>query len=110
MSSDEELEEIRKRRLVELRQNLMMEQNRIDQQQAVEMQKHNLLRQILTPEARQRLTRIKLVRPDFVGQLELQLIQIAQSGRIKLPITDQQLKTILLQLQPKKHEIKFRRI
>ena len=43
-------------------------------------------------------------------QIELQLIQVAQSGRVKLPINDAQLKTILRNLQAPKREIKFRRI
>lgn len=110
MSSDDELDEIRKRRMVELRQQLLSEQAKVEQQKNVELQKQTLLRQILTPEARQRLNRLKLVKPDFVGQLELQLIQIAQSGRVKLPLGDDQLKRILIQLQPRRHKTRFRRI
>ncbi|MCK5403129.1 hypothetical protein KAI60_03355, partial [Candidatus Bathyarchaeota archaeon] len=68
------------------------------------------LREILTSEARQRLNRIKLVKPDFIAKLELQLIQIAQSGRVRLPINDEQLKQILIQLQGVKRETKFRRM
>ena len=110
MSSDNELEAIRRRRLIELRQQLLEEQRKTEQRQALETQKQSLIRQILTSEARQRLNRIKLVKPDFVAQLELQLIQIAQSGRVRLPINDEQLKQILIQLQPVKREIRFRRM
>lgn len=110
MSSDNELEEIRNRRLMGLRQQFLEEQRKTEQQQALETQKQSVLRQILTSDARQRLNRIKLVKPDFVAQLELQLIQIAQSGRVRLPINDEQLKKILIQLQPVKREIRFRRM
>jgi len=110
VSSNNELEAIRRRRLIELRQQLHEEQRKTEQQQVSEMQKQSILRQILTLEARQRLNRIKLVKPNFIAQLELQLIQIAQSGRVKLPINDEQLKQILIQLQPVKREIKFRRM
>jgi programmed cell death protein 5 len=110
MSADEELDEIRRRRLQDLRKSLAAEQQRSETQQAVEAQKEALLRQILTPEARQRLTRIKLVKPQFAAQIELQLIQVAQQGRLRLPITDAQLKTLLRNLQPAKREITFRRI
>lgn len=110
MSSDNELDSIRRRRLIELRQQLLEEQRKNEQIQALEMQKQSLLRQILTSEARQRLNRIKLVKPDFASQIELQLIQIAQSGRVRLPINDEQLKQILIKLRPVRREIRFRRM
>ena len=110
MSSDSNLEEFRSKRLIELRQQLQEEQRKTEQNQASEMQKQSIFRQILTLEARQRLSRIKLVKPNFVAQLELQLIQIAQSGRVRLPINDEQLKQILIQLRPVKRETKFRRM
>ena len=110
MSSNSELDTIRQKRLIGLRQQLLEEQQKTEQRQASEVQKQSLLREILTSEARQRLNRIKLVKSDFVAQLELQLIQIAQSGRVRLPINDEQLKQILIQLQSVKRETKFRRV
>lgn len=110
MSSDDELEEIRSRRLLELRRQLSEEQQRSEQQKEFDVQKDAALRQILTYEARQRLSRIKLVKPEFAEQVELQLIQVAQSGKMKLPLNDEQLKQILVQLQSGKKEITFRRV
>ena len=110
MSSDAELDDLRKRRMQELRRQAEMEQVQTEQQDAVENRKQAALRQILTPEARQRLTRIRLVKPEFASQLELQLIQTAQTGKVKLPITDEQLKVLLSKLQPEKREIRVRRI
>jgi programmed cell death protein 5 len=110
LSSDEELEELRKKRVVELQRQLSSENQQVEQQRTINAQKDNILRQILTPEARQRMNRIKLVKPEFVARLELQLIQIAQSGRIRLPINDQQLKQMLHQLQPSRGKITFRRV
>jgi len=108
--SDIELEELRRRRLMELRRRLLQEQQQAQMQQQIEMQKQAILRRILDPKARQRLTNLKMVRPEFVSQLELQLIQIAQSGRINIPITDDQLKEILRRLQSGRREIRIRRI
>jgi programmed cell death protein 5 len=99
LSSDSELDDIRKRRMQELRRQLADEQSQSQRIAEVEGRKQSLLRQILTPEARERLGRIRLVRPEFVEQLELQLIQAAQSGRIQLPIADTQLKELLTKLQ-----------
>jgi programmed cell death protein 5 len=110
LSGEDELEEIRRRKLLELQQRLAEEQRRAQVQQQLELQKQAILRRILTPEARQRLTNIKMVRPEFAAQLELQLIQLAQQGRLPIPLSDQQLKAILAQLQAGKRDIKIRRI
>ena len=107
--SDEELEEIRKRKLLEMQQRAKVDQKSQEARQ-LEAQKQALLRQILSSEARQRLTNLKMIKPQFIEQLELQLIQLAQSGRIALPISDAQLKKILIQLQPRRRETKIRRI
>ncbi|MEM3696609.1 MAG: DNA-binding protein [Candidatus Bathyarchaeia archaeon] len=107
MSADEnELEELRRRKLLALQQKLAEEQR----QAQIEQQKQALLRKILTPDARQRLTNLKMVRPEFTEQLELQLIQLAQQGRLPIPLTDAQLKEILIQLQSQRREPRIRRI
>jgi programmed cell death protein 5 len=79
------------------------------QQQQVERQKQSIIRRILTPEARQRLTNIRMVKPEFADELEMQLIQLAQSGRLQGQVTDEQLKRTLMQLQGQKKDIKIRR-
>jgi len=107
---EEELEQLRRRRLAELQRAAAEEDRRAEVQQQVESQKQAILKRILTTEARQRLTNIKMVKPEFADQLELQLIQLAQSGRVKLPISDAQLKEALVRLQSQKKDIKIRRI
>jgi programmed cell death protein 5 len=108
--SDEELEEIRRRKLLALQQRMTDEQRQAQAEQQMEMQKQALLRQILSPEARQRLANLKMVKPEFTEQLELQLIQLAQAGKLPVPLSDAQLKQILIQLQSRKREPKIRRI
>ena len=108
--SDEELEELRKRRLSALQRQMTDEQRGIQAEQQLEQQKQALLRSILTPEARQRLANLKMVRPEFTAQLEIQLIQLAQQGKIPIPLADAQLRQILVQLQSRKHEPTIRRI
>jgi programmed cell death protein 5 len=107
--TDEELEEIRRRRAVELQRSATDEQKRTRLQQQADVQKQAVLRQILAPEARQRLSNIKMVRPEFAEQLELQLIQLAQTGRVNLPISDEQLKEALVRMQSQKREVRIRR-
>src|SRR5213593_1176258 len=107
--SDEELEALRRRRLAEMQKAAVDDQRRTHAQQQVERQKQAIIRRILTPEARQRLTNIRMVKPEFAEDLEMQLIQLAQSGRLQGQITDEQLKRTLQQLQSQKKEIKIRR-
>jgi len=109
MSTDEELDALRERRMKELQQRLTLEQQRAQTQQQIEIQKQTLLRRILSTEARQRLTNLKMVKPEFAEQVELQLIQLAQTGRLKIPVTDDQLKKLLAQLQSQRRDIKIRR-
>ena len=108
--SDEELELIRQKKLAEL-QNSMVDEQRGDRtQERLEAQKQALLRTILTTEARQRLTNIRMVRPEFAEQLELQLIQLAQTGRIRTPLNDDQLKETLRRMQSQKRDFTIRRV
>lgn len=108
--SDSELEELRRRKLSALRKQAAEEQRSTQVEQQLEEQKQALLRSILTPEARQRLTNLKIVKPEFTDQLELQLIQLAQTGKLPIPLADEQLKKILVQLQSRKRETTIRRM
>lgn len=111
MSDNEgnELEEIRQRRLRELRARLSQEQQKAQMQQQVEAAKQAILRRILELKARQRLNNLRMVKPEFVSQIELQLIQLVQSNRVKAPISDGLLKEILLRLQSQRRDIKITR-
>jgi len=100
--SDEELEAIRQRKLAALQERALQEQ----QVSEAQTKKEALLRQILTPEARQRLTNVKMVKPQFAEQIEAQLIQLAASGRLKGQVDDDQLKTLLQQIQGRERERK----
>ena len=108
--SDEKLEEIRRRKLLAMQQRMPDEQKQAQAERQLEAQKQTLLRQILSPEARQRLTNLKMVKPEFMEQLELQLIQLAQTGKLSIPLSDARLKQMLIQLQSRKRDIKIRRI
>ena len=110
MLSDEELDEIRRRKLASLREEALEEQVREQQLAEAQAQKEAILRQILTPEARSRLTNIRMVKPQVAEQIELQLIQLASSGRLRARVTDEQLKKLLQQItgQERERKISFR--
>lgn len=94
---DAELEEIKLKKLAEMRRKIEEERERRARIEA-------LLRQILTPEARERLYNLRLVKPDLARALEEQLVLLAQSGRVPIPITDEFLKKILAELYEQTHK------
>jgi programmed cell death protein 5 len=61
----------------------------------IEELKRTILQKILSSEARARLSRVKMVKPEFANQVELYLIQLYQAGKVKGQISDEQLKRIL---------------
>jgi programmed cell death protein 5 len=107
--SDEELDSLRQRRYSDLQRSMGEEQRQTESKKQYEAQKQAALRLILTPEARQRLTNIRMVKPEFAERIETQLIQLAQTGKIKVPIGDDQLKDALARLQSQRKEIHIRR-
>lgn len=115
-----DLDEIRQKRMAELQAQQAAMQNQA-QQQAVaqaqqqeaqaqfEAQKKQILAQIMTTEARNRLANLRLTKPELVNNIELQLIQSAQSGSLRGKVTDDQLKVLLRQIAGQKREIKITR-
>ena len=109
---DEELENLKKKRLQELQQQAGLQQDldvQEEQKQEFEKQKKMILVKILTPEARERLGRIKIARPEIVENIEAQLIMLAQSGQLKNKINDEQLRILLSKAIPRKRDIKIKR-
>ncbi len=111
----DEIDEIRRKRLEELQNQNQSEQVRYQQEQeavARAKQKEMILRSILTDDAKQRLSNLKLVKKDMAEDIENQLIRLYQSGRLQSQINETQLLQMLKQLQGNKREssIKFKRV
>jgi programmed cell death protein 5 len=112
MSKDDELEAIKKKKLEQLRQQAQQQDLMEAQKKAFENQKYQLMRQILSPEGRQRLENIRMVKPEFAEQIELQLIQLYQTRQLKgaTPLSDKTFKKLLQQISSleKKKEYKIK--
>ncbi len=106
----DDLEELKKKRIMEIQKQLQEEAARQGQLRAVEQKKRLLLQQILTPDARSRLATIKMAKPEFAEKIEALLIQLAQAGQINQMINDTQLKDILRKVTERRRDIKIRRI
>ena len=76
----------------------------------ISAQKEQILKQILTSEARSRLNNIKMVKPELSNLVEQYLIGMATQRKLPSQITDDQLKQILLSIQQPKHDFKISRI
>lgn len=105
---DEELENIRKKKIQEIQ---MAYQQRLaveERTKEVDTQKQMLLGQILTQEAKERLERVKIAKPELAENVENQLLLLLQSGRLNEMIDDDTLKKILRKLGSRR-EIKIER-
>jgi programmed cell death protein 5 len=109
MAEADELDALRRRKLQELEYRAQQESVAQEQSKQMDAQKQALMRQLLTPEARERLANLRMTRPDIVDSVENQLITLVQSGRINQQIDDYTLRQILRKIVPKKREIKIER-
>ena len=76
--------------------------NEEQQKVLAEAMKQEILRKILSKEAKERLGRVRLANPVFATQLEMYLLQLYQMGQIKKTIDDATLKKLLSSLIQKK--------
>jgi programmed cell death protein 5 len=106
---DEKLEEIRQKKLEQLKEQQGSEDVQQGQQEAADAQKQALLRRYLTDEARKRLNTIRMSKPQFADQVERQILALAQSGRISGQIDDEKMKQILRELKPDDKSFNIRR-
>jgi programmed cell death protein 5 len=100
LNNDEDLDAIKKKKLEELKQRAAQHQLREAQQKEFENKKYQIMRKILSQEGRQRLENIRMVKPQFAEQIELQLIQLYQSGQLRgaTPLPDKAFKKLLEQI------------
>ena len=100
----DELEAIRLRKIQELQgqaQEQAQFQNQIQQLE-------NIVRTILTKEALERYGNVKAAHPEKAMQLLAMIGQVMQKGNIK-KISDEELKKMLIAIQPKVREMKITR-
>eukprot|EP01083_Nonionella_stella_P023825 65895_1 len=79
-------QQVKKAQAQQEKKELMMEQRRV------------ILKAILSPEARQRLSNLKMVKEDRAIQIENMLIQQSQSGSISGKVSEDHVRMLLEQL------------
>eukprot|EP00243_Klebsormidium_subtile_P013614 TRINITY_DN9095_c0_g1_i1.p2 TRINITY_DN9095_c0_g1~~TRINITY_DN9095_c0_g1_i1.p2 ORF type:complete len:129 (+),score=41.29 TRINITY_DN9095_c0_g1_i1:570-956(+) len=106
MADDPELEALRQRRMAEMMAQrgggggatAEKQQAAEEQQREQEERRQAMLAQIMSPEARARLARIALVKPDKARGVEDLVIRMAQMGQITEKVTEDRLISLLEQI------------
>lgn len=87
-----ELNAIRQARLKEMQQNALGSVSGTGGSSAGD---HQVLAQLLEPEARERLSRVRMVRPERAQQVEQYIVRLAQMGQIQRKLTEKNVVEIL---------------
>jgi programmed cell death protein 5 len=64
-------------------------------------EKKQILRKIISPEGRERLARVKLVKPELVAQIEDYLVNLYMNGKIKKALSEEEIIKLLEMLSSK---------
>ena len=115
---DDELTQIREARRAEMQSQIdtqVNQQAQAEAEQAAAEHEANMLddamRIILTPQARDRLARVELGRPELAKTVKQHLYTLHQTNQIQIPIGDEMLKRILQGLtESTRRETTIRRI
>ncbi|KAL3687790.1 hypothetical protein R1sor_014099 [Riccia sorocarpa] len=123
-ADDPELAAIRQRRMQEMMkgaggaggsfpQNKEQQETQEEQRREAEERRELMLARVLTPEARERLSRIALVKPEKARGVEDLILRSAQYGQITEKVSEDRLISLLEQIneesQKKTTTVKFQR-
>ena len=110
---EEELEELRRKKMEQLKDRQggegQQEEAREAQRQQAEAQREAMLKQALTDGARKRLNTVKMSKPGFGEKVEQQVVALARSGRLQGKIDEEKMKDILEEMKPDSKSFDIRR-
>ncbi len=90
---------------------IRLSQPNVDDEKAGEKEakqmRERALRVLLTPEARQRLANVRMVKPELARAVEDYIITMGSQGRINQALSDDELKRILQSIQQPKRGFKI---
>ncbi len=102
-------EEWRAQRAEELKAKTENTPNKEESRAAAERQLDALLSKVLSPEAKTRITNVRMVNAEKYLQAAQVILNMARQGRVQGRISDEDLKHILTQLTPAKKDITIKR-
>ena len=114
---DNELSLLREQRRLELQKQLQQQATaqadaeiKAHQAQLNEQNINNVLKTILSPEARSRLATIAMATPQRADSIRVALIKMNDEGRIQGILNDEQFKQLLISQSKSRHSASIRRI
>jgi len=84
------------------------EKNNREEDEKKRAMREGIIRMIFTSEARERLTNVRLVKPDVAQVVEDNVIRLVSAGKIKPPVSDEDVKRLLMSFQQPKREFKIK--
>jgi programmed cell death protein 5 len=82
-------------------------QDRNEREKQERAAREQMLRVIFSTEARERLSNIRMIKPELAASIEDQIFQLAASGKLRAQVTDDELKRLLGSFQRPKKEFKI---
>ncbi|HEY4699023.1 MAG TPA: DNA-binding protein [Nitrososphaerales archaeon] len=84
------------------------EKNSREEDEKKRAMREGIIRMIFTSEARERLTNVRLVKPDVAQVVEDNVIRLVSAGKVKPPVSDEDVKRLLMSFQQPKREFKIK--
>ncbi|MBS3817610.1 MAG: DNA-binding protein [Candidatus Thermoplasmatota archaeon] len=109
MADEEDLEEIKKKKMQDIKEKQGSPEAQEEAKEKMEAQKKAMLRKVMTTDARERLGRVRMARPQLAEKIESQIISLAQRGATKGKIDDETLKELLKKVSGQKKDINIKR-
>ena len=116
-SNDKELANIREQRRIELQKQLEAQANQqldaeiaAQQKQLEKTALDSTMKKLLTPEARSRLATIALATPERSELIKRSILQLYENQSFTPPMSDEQLKKLLMSQSKSRHSASIRRI
>jgi programmed cell death protein 5 len=82
-------------------------QERQEQERQEKAAREQMLRVIFSSEARERLSNIRMIKPELATAIENQIFQLAAAGKLRSQVSDEDLKRMLESFQRPKREFKI---
>ena len=116
-SNDDELAILRHQRKLELQKQIEAQASKPVEAEFAEQKKQiensaidSAMKKLLTPDARSRLATISLATPERSNQIKQSIIHMYESKSFNPPMSDKQLKSLLLSQSKSRHSASIRRI
>lgn len=106
---EKDIEDIKKEKIEQMKKGAEDSEGQERAEKQAEAQKKAILRKVMTSDARERLGRVKIARPEIAKKIEQQIVMLAQRGSVQGKIDDETLKKLLKKLTDEGKDINIKR-